>query len=166
MKLNCICLFFLKGYDHAFAGHYEPGFRGLAGKITPSDCHAESDCSQRQDILWGDALPIENDDDDDCTSVTKKTLGSRCTALNTIFFLSDLSHSSCNSRRYYERLDYLSHDRYIFYRVLRVWLVPGHSSLKRWCCLFFPKLSLIISRPYPAVHWTVARPSMMTRFIA
>jgi hypothetical protein len=114
-------LFFLKGYGHAFAVADEYSFSCLHLQVPPGKTSAEFGRSQKQDILLQCAILSENDDDDDDSGpARKKSSISRFSALNTVFFLSDVSHSPHSRQRSYEFVGCLSYDRCIFQRVLKV----------------------------------------------
>ena len=115
-----LCLFFLKGYGHAFAVADEYSFSCLHIQVPAGKNSAEFGRSQNQDILLQYAIFSENDDDDDSGAARKKSSISRFSALNTVFFLSDVSHSPHSRQRSYEFVGCLSYDRCIFQRVLKV----------------------------------------------
>jgi len=115
-----LCLFFLKGYGHAFAAD-EYRFSCLHVQSSAGKNSAEFSRSQNQDILFQYAIFCENDDDDDDSGTARKKPSiSRFSALNTVFFLSDVSYSPHSRRRPYEFVDCLPYDRCIFQRVLKV----------------------------------------------
>jgi hypothetical protein len=114
-----LCLFILKGYNHAFARIHKHPFRGFPVQIIENKNSIAFSGNQDQDVPVALSLYAEGDDNDSAPA-RKKAMISRFSAINTISFLSNLSCISNNNRQPPEHLCYFSHERYIFQRTLRV----------------------------------------------
>jgi len=116
--LLLLSLFLFKGHDHAFAAMHVCSLSQTAVHDVQGD--KISDCNDQKDPVYWLLDNLLNDDDDDLISIKEKTsLRSYTTIFADTFFLDNPSFLKKDSQ-FHKNYSYLSPDKYIFQRVLRV----------------------------------------------
>ena len=112
-------LFLFKGYGHSHTAMHSCSLNVVVDDIQYNN---ESLCSEHQapDYILFDNLLDDNDDDDDFISIKEKTsLRNYTSIFADTFFLDNPSFLKKDSQ-FHKNYSYLSPDKYIFQRVLRV----------------------------------------------
>lgn len=114
-----LCLFILKGYNHAFAKKHTHSFKGFPVQLIENKNSLAFSNSQGHDVPVAYSLD-EEDDDNDFTAARKKISAPGLISSITILFKNDIPNSFNNKQEFYEHSSYSSRDLYIFQRTIRV----------------------------------------------